>query len=767
MRHRFQYLLAPLLLVLMSAALHAERTLEWQFPLPRTHTGILLGNGVQGLMIWGEGGQLNITISRAGFWDHRNGMRFATGTTYQDVRRLLEAHDEEGLKRAFGQSDKPSSLPRPHQLGGGRLQITLPSGWHLDSGRLRLEQGIVEITAVGARGKSATLTIRQSVSQELSWVGIPASLQGRLKISLVPSWDFIQETLRGWGVAPPSRWQSGSGSGGFLQTLPEDLPLAVAYRRAADHLLMATALDAKARQKAEALLEGADPAQAAVESQRWWHDYWASVPRISLPDPVLQEIVDYGLYKEACCTPPQGVACTLQGPFMEAYQVPPWSNDYHFNINIQMIYWPCLASNRIEHFRPLWKMLEAWMPEMRKNGEHFFQAKGAITLPHAVDDRGQIPGFFWTGMMDHASTAWVAEMAWLQYRYTLDPGILKELAWPLLKGAFEGYWAMLERVPDGKGGERLSIPVSVSPEFRGSRMDAWGRDASFQLAACHMLAQILPQAAAVLGEPVDPRWEQVERELPPYCTIKAEASLENTGRLVRRIALWEGMDLVQSHRHHSHLASIYPFRTIDPRAPEHADIVAASIEHWVYMGPGAWSGWCVPWASTIHARLGETEAAVAWLHFWKDVFTNVGRGTLHNANFPGVSVIRSPVWSKLPPGRRNSEIMPLDAGFGALTAVFELLVQNWKGEIRVLPGLDKDWRVASFDNVGAEGAFRVGATVRDHRVQQVRVESLKGGHLRLRPNLGERWSLNGTAQSGELLERDCRPGEYIVLERLP
>ena len=45
-----------------------ERTLDWQFPLKRTHTGMLLGNGVQGLMIWGYENKLNITIGRAGFW---------------------------------------------------------------------------------------------------------------------------------------------------------------------------------------------------------------------------------------------------------------------------------------------------------------------------------------------------------------------------------------------------------------------------------------------------------------------------------------------------------------------------------------------------------------------------------------------------------------------------------------------------------------------------------------------------------------------------
>ena len=52
----------------------AKKTLHWSFPLTRTHTGVLLGNGVQGLMVWGAK-TLNITVGRAGFWDHRSGRK--------------------------------------------------------------------------------------------------------------------------------------------------------------------------------------------------------------------------------------------------------------------------------------------------------------------------------------------------------------------------------------------------------------------------------------------------------------------------------------------------------------------------------------------------------------------------------------------------------------------------------------------------------------------------------------------------------------------
>ena len=40
----------------------------------------------------------------------------------------------------------------------------------------------------------------------------------------------------------------------------------------------------------------------------------------------------------------------------------------------------------------------------------------------------------------------MALLAWQHYRYTMDESILRQTAWPLLVGAFNGFYAMLERV---------------------------------------------------------------------------------------------------------------------------------------------------------------------------------------------------------------------------------------------------------------------------------------------------------------------------------
>ena len=731
--------------------------LDWDFPLPRCHTGIPLGNGVQGLLIWG-GETLCITIARAGFWVHRQGKPFQSNATYRDVKRLVEARDEEALCHLF----VGDGSARPFQLGGGRLEIAFPDGFRPLSGRVQLADAKVEIVLENPQGETVSLWISQAMGQELAWIeGLDAPALRGAAITLNASWDYQEETLRKSGIAPPHRWAT-TEEGGFLQALPQDDPLAIGWRKRDGALVLATALSADAEQAVRELIASADLEAAAFSTKAWWTAYWADVPKLELPDAELQHAYWLGLFKQAGLSTPGGVAATLQGPWMEEDRIPPWSNDYHFNINVQLVYGSVLASNRLGHFAPLWDMFRAWFPRLRENGEKFFERQGAMMLPHAVDDRCEVIGTFWTGTIDHACSAWMAQIAWLHYRYAMDESILREIAWPLLNGAFEGYWAMLERVEDAQGGWRFSIPLTVSPEYNGSSLNACGRDASFQLAAFHCVAEILPKAAAILGEPADARWKEVSRHLPPYTTVEVGGKPQ--------IGLWEGQDLAESHRHHAHLASIWPFATIEPLAPEHWEIVGRSMRHWGVMGAGRWTGWCLPWASILCTRCGLPDAAVAWLKWYRQVFTNVGHGTLHDPDFGGAGgswsdgVLNKPGFVR---DENFREIMQMDAAMAAVSAILDLLVQSRGDTVSVLLRLPKGWRDFRFSGIRTEGAFFVEAEVSRGKVKQITVRAEKGGILRLRHPLGEGARLKrATGEEPlptELLETTLVPGEEVVL----
>src|SRR5690606_13361523 len=240
---------------------------------------------------------------------------------------------------------------------------------------------------------------------------------------------------------------------------------------------------------------------------------------------------------------PQGVAATLQGPWIEEYQLPPWSSDYYFNINVQMCYWPAYAGNRLSHLRPLFDLIWSWRDRMRDHARKFVGIDAGYVLPHAVSDGCVVVGSFWTGTIDHACTGWVGKMMFDYYRMTGDIGFLRERAYPYMRGAMRVFEEMLERQADGS----YVLPVSVSPEYGGSAIWAWGRNASFQIGCIHMLIECLLEACRVLGETPRPIWREIQAKLPRAC-VQAGPD----GR--QRIVLWEGQDLDESHRHHSHWA---------------------------------------------------------------------------------------------------------------------------------------------------------------------------------------------------------------------
>src|SRR5690606_11608574 len=199
--------------------------------------------------------------------------------------------------------------------------------------------------------------------------------------------------------------------------------------------------------------------------------------------------------------------------------------------------------NHPDHLIPLWEMINSWLPQLLERGEKYYGRKNAIFLPTAMDDRGEMRGGFSAGMIDQANVAWMAHLAWRHYRYTGNKELLEQTAWPLLIGAFEAYDSTLEETSDETGRKVFNLPVSVSPEYGGGALHrAWGRNASFQLAAFHAVLSILPKAAKVLSKPVNPRWEEVARHLPPYSIIN-DVWMPEHQTAGPRIALWEGQDL--------------------------------------------------------------------------------------------------------------------------------------------------------------------------------------------------------------------------------
>lgn len=84
----------------------------------------------------------------------------------------------------------------------------------------------------------------------------------------------------------------------------------------------------------------------------------------------------YGRYLLISSSRAGSLPANLQGVWNQSNRAP-WSSDYHFNINIQMNYWPAMVSNLSETMKPLIDYVESLRAPGRVSSEKYYGITGA------------------------------------------------------------------------------------------------------------------------------------------------------------------------------------------------------------------------------------------------------------------------------------------------------------------------------------------------------------------------------------------------------
>ena len=670
---------------------------SYNYPLTAQQCGALMGNGVTGEMLWGGGNQLNISIGCADLWDHRGGMQWSEKHNFKDIRAALEAYDMD-LIRSFFNQGAVDGVRRPSLIPVGRIVLTLPENASLLRYEQELSTGSTKIF-YDLDGEEKFLEFFSDFTLRNAIAG--KGLDGSIKVEVFDAYNLTSAadypmllaehaTLKEHGFIPPEKFSSGNLQG-FIQSMPADPDYALCCA-AFDDGTFTISFERDMKNTGNiSSVKFNDFDTIAKSSKEYFADFWKDLPKIRHHLPQIQQVYYHGLFKYAITTNPAGVVPGLQGAWIEDDRLPPWQGDYHFNINIQMCMLPGLKAGKFAHLKKFFKMVLSWKDKLRQNARFFAGIDNGYMLPHAVDDRATCMGGFWSGTIDHACAAWVAQIMFDCCDYSGDMEFLRDEVYDFMLGTLAVYKAMMEYDSNGK----LSLPVTISPEYRGSDINAWGKNASFQLAACRQLAKNILRAGKMLGIEPDEDALKISRELPLFTLEDGE------------IALWEGLLLEESHRHHSPLAGIAPFDVIDPLAPEMAEIMQKTMLRWTSKGMGEWTGWCLPWASQICSRCANGDMSELILKIWQDCFTNAGGGSLHDGRYTGFTV-----FSKI-----RGEVMQIDGGMGAITAIQEQFMHVYDGELRVFNGISDRARDVSFENMAAPGRMRVsGAIASDGKI---------------------------------------------------
>lgn len=714
-------------------------TIPFPAVLPEVHTGMPLGNGAAGALVWMDRGKIFVTFNRSDYWDHRGALLWNEQMYYPALVDLLHAGRASEVVSRFRKPDSPDIPERPTRLPMGRLELELPDTCRVRSAKIELMRGQACIELEDAAERTATVRVSMKGTEPVLLIAIEGAVS--LPVRAVPSNPSSESgayATAAWRLHAPVVVKEHADSVQWTQAIPGGAYLAIDMESIDDgnservgKLIQVscaygeTASDAL--KNAEGMIAPVSSFERLTgETRRYWRRYWESCALIRTDLPDLDRQYLMGMYRLGASSAEGLDATGLQGPWIEDHRMPPWSGDFHLNVNIQECYWPSFSGNCMGSARPFVDFVLRQETVAREYARYLVGVDDGYHLPHAIDDTGACMGGFWTGSIDHGSTAWLVHTVVEYCRYAHRVEHYRDIAIPLLCKVLRVSTEILSRRDDGS----YRYEVSVSPELGGAGESAWGVNASYQLAAIHACARDLRFSVRMLGrEDLDSLRgsiadlekllafaERVEDHLPRYARADAESPDHN------EILVFDGQPLPHSHRHHSHLAGLWPLQTIDPEGSD-AEAARRSLNRWVRLGCGEWSGWSFPWASIIHSHTGSPDAALHHLLTFMAFFRNEGYATTHDARLPGITVLDG-----------RPDIMQLEAGLGFSAAVLELIARTdrswWNAEnaheltgYRIATDLPAKFENLSFSGIRLPGAIRAHGEIADHRLIHLQLES--------------------------------------------
>ena len=320
-------------------------------------------------------------------------------------------------------------------------------------------------------------------------------------------------------------------------------------------------------------------------------------------DPELIELYyQFGRYLLISSSRPGGLPANLQGIWADGLN-PPWSADYHININIQMNYWPAEITNLSEMHMPFLSFLKALQPDAHKTAKDMYGLPGAVahftTDPwHFTEPYGEPQWAMWP-----MGLAWCARHQWEHYLFSGNEAFLDTLGYPIMKEA--ALFCVNWLVKNPATGLLVSGP-SISPENTFRTKD--GKIATMVMGPTmdHMIIRDLLTntiaAARVLQ--TDQKFIQaMEKILQNLSPVKTG----NDGRILEWTEAFDEPE--PGHRHISHLYGLYPGNQISKqKTPDLLTAARKTIDYRLAHG-GGHTGWSRAWIINDFARLHDGEAA--------------------------------------------------------------------------------------------------------------------------------------------------------------
>ena len=381
----------------------------------------------------------------------------------------------------------------------------------------------------------------------------------------------------------------------------------------------------------------------------------------------------------------------LQGKWNEEI-IPPWSCDYHLDINLQMNYWFTDALGMDYANEAFFSFCESLIPKGRERAKNLYACRG-ICFDHAIDLYGAMfhDAYGWGSWLGAAP--WLAQHFYRHYLYTADIDFLRDRAYPFMCECLDFY----EDFAFKKNG-KLCISPSTSPENRfvgaGDLPISVCENSAMDISLFRELLVYAIDAAKALEIDAS-RWQKL-------LSLTPELKIGSDGRLLE----WdkEYKEAEPEHRHLSHLVGLYPGWLIE-KGSELSEACRKSLDFRLSFGGGQ-TGWSRAWVACLYARMGRGN------DLWESI-----KNLITEQCSPSLLDFHPPM------GSYKDKIFQIDGNFGGAAAIVEAFVSVRFNETTLLGACPDIWKNGSIKHFKLPHNTNISFDFTDGKVTRIELES--------------------------------------------